>query len=264
MARASASKFPMIWRALFDLWVPTNGNLSPAQTAVTVSGSSAPVLAIGKLAGNQFQISWPTSANLELQTRNQFSVAYSKPLPRAGPARAELAIRLRPCPARRPARHNMFSGSSTCTKSKSSIAMKSFTPVFSSINHFGISLLIGVFLASGTGRVCASGPGALSFAQSSFSAAENSGAASIVVIRQGGSAGTVSVNYATTGGSAKAGANYTPVSGTLTFAPGQTAASFMVPLLDDGVLFAEFDGESGVEQRGRRFPGRADECHADD
>ncbi len=39
-----------------------------AQTAVTVSGSSAPVLAIGRLAGNQFQISWPTSANLELQT----------------------------------------------------------------------------------------------------------------------------------------------------------------------------------------------------
>ncbi len=80
------------------------------------------------------------------------------------------------------------------------------------------------------------GPGVLSFAQPSFSAAENSGGASISVIRQGGSAGTVSVNYATTGGSAKSGANYTPVSGTLTFAPGQTAASFTVPLLDDGVL----------------------------
>ena len=39
-----------------------------AQTAVTVSGSSAPVLAIGRLSGSQFQISWPTTANLELQT----------------------------------------------------------------------------------------------------------------------------------------------------------------------------------------------------
>ncbi len=39
-----------------------------AQTAVTVSASSAPVLTIGTLSGNQFQISWPTTANLELET----------------------------------------------------------------------------------------------------------------------------------------------------------------------------------------------------
>ena len=39
-----------------------------AQTAVTVSGSSAPVLAIARVSGNQFQISWPASASLELQT----------------------------------------------------------------------------------------------------------------------------------------------------------------------------------------------------
>ncbi len=80
------------------------------------------------------------------------------------------------------------------------------------------------------------GPGVLSFAQSGFSAAENSGGAFISIVRQGGSAGAVSVNYATTGGSAKPGVNYTPVTGTLTLAPGQTGASFMVPLLDDGVL----------------------------
>ncbi len=93
------------------------------------------------------------------------------------------------------------------------------------------------------------GPGVVSFAGASFSAAENSGGASISVIRQGGSAGTVSVNYATTGGSAKSGVNYTPVSGTLTFAPGQTAASFTVPLLDDGVLSPDMTvnlGLSGV------------------
>ncbi|HUZ07441.1 MAG TPA: Calx-beta domain-containing protein, partial [Candidatus Paceibacterota bacterium] len=93
------------------------------------------------------------------------------------------------------------------------------------------------------------GPGVLSFAGTSFSAAENSGGATINVIRQGGSAGTVSVNYATTGGSAKSGVNYTPASGTLTFAPGQTAASFTVPLLDDGVLSPDVSvnlGLSGV------------------
>ncbi len=40
---------------------------------------------------------------------------------------------------------------------------------------------------------------------------------------------------ASAGGTAVAGTDYTPVSGTLTFAPGQTSATFSVPLLDDAL-----------------------------
>ncbi len=45
----------------------------------------------------------------------------------------------------------------------------------------------------------------------------------------------VSVDYATEDGTAKAGADYTAVSGTLTFAPGETAKTVSVPLLDDAI-----------------------------
>ena len=45
--------------------------------------------------------------------------------------------------------------------------------------------------------------------------------------------GAVSVEYATSDGSAKAGSDYTGTSGTLTFAPGETAKTVAVAILDD-------------------------------
>lgn len=45
--------------------------------------------------------------------------------------------------------------------------------------------------------------------------------------------GTVTVNYATSSGSATAEHDYQPVSGTLTFAPGETTKTFDIPLIDD-------------------------------
>ena len=45
--------------------------------------------------------------------------------------------------------------------------------------------------------------------------------------------GTVTVAYATTDGTATAGADYTATSGTLTFDPGETAQTVTVPVLDD-------------------------------
>ncbi len=46
---------------------------------------------------------------------------------------------------------------------------------------------------------------------------------------------TVTVDYATSDGTALAGADYGAVSGTLTFAPGTTSQAFDVPILDDGL-----------------------------
>jgi hypothetical protein len=46
---------------------------------------------------------------------------------------------------------------------------------------------------------------------------------------------TVEVSYATADGSATAGQDYTAVSGTLVFAPGQTSRVVSVPILDDGL-----------------------------
>ena len=50
------------------------------------------------------------------------------------------------------------------------------------------------------------------------------------------SATTMTVNYATASGSATAGSDFTPVSGTLTFAPGQTTQTVLVPTLNDVIV----------------------------
>ena len=47
--------------------------------------------------------------------------------------------------------------------------------------------------------------------------------------------GTVTVDYATADASARAGQDYTAVSGTLTFAPGERAKTVSVPILDDAI-----------------------------
>ena len=77
--------------------------------------------------------------------------------------------------------------------------------------------------------------GALQFAASSFTGLETNGSVTITVSRVGGSGGSVSVNYATQDGTAKAGFDYTATSGTLTWADGDTAdKTFTIALVNDG------------------------------
>lgn len=45
----------------------------------------------------------------------------------------------------------------------------------------------------------------------------------------------MTVNYATSNGTATAGSDYTATSGTLTFNPGQTSRTFTVPIIDDSL-----------------------------
>ena len=47
--------------------------------------------------------------------------------------------------------------------------------------------------------------------------------------------GTVTVEYATASGTANVGSDYTGVSGTLTFDPGETSKTIKVPIIDDGI-----------------------------
>jgi uncharacterized repeat protein (TIGR02543 family) len=79
-------------------------------------------------------------------------------------------------------------------------------------------------------------PGTLQCVQSSWSVNENGTAATITVTRAGGSAGVVSVNYATSNGTAAAGSDYTATSGTLSWADGDMSPkTFSVPILNDTV-----------------------------
>src|SRR5690606_35996465 len=59
------------------------------------------------------------------------------------------------------------------------------------------------------------------------------GTATFTVTLSAASGRSVSVNYATSNGTATAGSDYTATSGTLTFTPGQTTKTITVPIAND-------------------------------
>ncbi len=81
--------------------------------------------------------------------------------------------------------------------------------------------------------------GNLQFSAPRYLVNENGGYATVTVVRTGGAAQSLTVNYATSDGTAVAHGtlpNYVSTSGSLTFNPGDVAKSFNVPVLDDGVV----------------------------
>ncbi len=78
--------------------------------------------------------------------------------------------------------------------------------------------------------------GKFEFGQGTLSVAENALSVVVPVYRHGGTNGTITVQFATSGGSAVIGQQYTPQSGTLTFAPGQRTNAFSIPIFDDHVV----------------------------
>ena len=64
---------------------------------------------------------------------------------------------------------------------------------------------------------------------------EAAGTATFTVTLAGSATTPVTVDFATADGTAKAGLDYTAVTGTVTFAPGETSKSITVPILNDAV-----------------------------
>jgi Calx-beta domain/Metallo-peptidase family M12/Divergent InlB B-repeat domain len=74
---------------------------------------------------------------------------------------------------------------------------------------------------------------------SSYTVSEGAGSVTITVQRTGGSTGAASVNYSTQNGTATAGADYTAVSGTLSWANGDAVdKTIVVPILQDTITEA--------------------------
>jgi len=79
-------------------------------------------------------------------------------------------------------------------------------------------------------------PGALQLGAPTYAVSEGGTTLTVTVDRVGGSAGAVSVSYATADGTATtAGMDYSATSGTLNFADTVTSATFNVPIRDDDV-----------------------------
>jgi parallel beta-helix repeat protein len=77
--------------------------------------------------------------------------------------------------------------------------------------------------------------GNVQFSVGSIRVIEDVGLVTVTVLRQGGSSGNLTIDYATVDGTAKAGHDYTAASGTLTFSGGETSKSFQIPITDDAV-----------------------------
>jgi hypothetical protein len=78
--------------------------------------------------------------------------------------------------------------------------------------------------------------GILQFSAPSYTAAEDQQSVTLTVTRTGSTAGTIAVQYATSDGAARAGTDYIPVSGTLTFADGVASQVIVVSLFDDHAI----------------------------
>ena len=81
--------------------------------------------------------------------------------------------------------------------------------------------------------------GSVQFSVSSIAVIEDIGALTVTVLRTGGSTGNLTVEYATSDGSAKAGEDYTATSGSLNFAAGETSKTFQIPIIDDSPTEAD-------------------------
>ncbi len=78
--------------------------------------------------------------------------------------------------------------------------------------------------------------GTIQFSLPTYTVNESGRRATITVTRTGGTASGVGVSYATSNGTATAGADYTATSGTLTFAAKQTSKTFIVPITNDTLV----------------------------
>ena len=80
--------------------------------------------------------------------------------------------------------------------------------------------------------------GSLQLSASSLTVAQNAGSMALKVTRLGGSAGAVSVAYATANGTAVAGTNFTATSGTLNWANGDAAAKTISVTISNATPFS--------------------------
>jgi Ca2+-binding RTX toxin-like protein len=104
----------------------------------------------------------------------------------------------------------------------------------------GAATLIAAIAAPGLVRAIAiAPPGRPAFAAESTAVAEGSGGVDVVVNRLEGSDGPLSVDFSATAGTATAGADFAPMSATITFLAGETSKVVRVPIIDDALVEGE-------------------------
>ena len=99
-------------------------------------------------------------------------------------------------------------------------------------NPFNATIATGQGTGTGT-IVNDDSHGKLQFSSATYSVNEDAGSIVITVNRVEGATGNVTIDFATSNGTAVAGSDYTATSGTLTFTQGETSKSFSIPIISD-------------------------------
>ncbi len=108
---------------------------------------------------------------------------------------------------------------------------------FNTVPPFGFTepsrvYLVQTELVSDAGSI----PIGLELEREQISASESISPLQIKVTRTGDDSASVSIDYATSNGTATAGSDYTATSGTLTFAPGELTKFITIPIVDDNLF----------------------------
>ena len=114
---------------------------------------------------------------------------------------------------------------------KSHINTWTARPRKSQMDSLRIELLVVITMMSTTLRA----DSILQFEFGSYSVSEGAGSVLIGVARSGDGSSPIAVDYSTAAGTAVAGIDFSAVSGTLSFGPGEKVKTFTVPILNDAV-----------------------------
>jgi streptogramin lyase len=126
-------------------------------------------------------------------------------------------------------------GGTTTVTAKQGVASFGNLSLTNPTSTVSLAVTTAGLTGTATNAVSVTAPAQLAFASDRVTVNENAGAADIEVSRVSGDQGPVSVEVATTRGTAVAGVNYTATNQVLNFAAGQDSATVRIPIKDDGV-----------------------------
>jgi hypothetical protein len=215
---------------------------SPGEGATITSPGNATVTIVGDAAGSVGTVQ--LSANSYTVAQNAGSVAVT--LTRIGGSTGAVGITYATTSGTAVAGTDFTSSFGTVQWADGDTSQKSFSIPVSAATLFSGTRSLTVTLSQPTGGAALGSPstatvaitgsaaqaaGTLQLSASAYSVAQGAGTVAVTVDRTGGTSGAVSVEYATSNGTAVAGTNYTATSGTLQWADGAAQSqSFSIPI----------------------------------
>jgi hypothetical protein len=198
---------------------------SPGAATVTITGGAGPAAGTLQLSASTYIIG---------QSAGSVTVSVK----RSGGTSGALSVSYRTTNGTAVAGTDFTGTSGTLNWTDGESADKTFSiPIsnsspFSGTRSFSVALSqpVGTTLASPSSAsvaingAAAAAIGSVQLSASSFTVAQSAGSVSVAVHRTGGTSGAISVNYATTNGTAVAGTDYTATNGTLNWADGDASS----------------------------------------